>query len=66
MASDADAHYSGAPIQIEGQTVATFCVLDNKRRDDIDPDAMRAFADRARDVLVDRAARRRAEMEKEE
>jgi hypothetical protein len=41
-------------------------VLDNKRRDDIDPDAMRAFADRARDVLVDRAARRRAEMEKEE
>ena len=66
MGSDADAHYSGAPIQIEGQTVATFCVLDNKRRDDIDPDAMRAFADRARDVLVDRAARRRAEMEKEE
>lgn len=66
MASDADAHYSGAPIQIEGQTVATFCVLDNKRRDDIDPDAMRAFADRARDVLVDRAARRRAETEKEE
>lgn len=66
MASDADAHYSGAPIQIEGQTVATFCVLDNKRRDDIDPEAMRAFADRARDVLVDRAARRRAEMEKEE
>ena len=66
MASDADAHYSGAPIQIEGQTVATFCVLDNKRRDDIDPDAMRAFADKARDVLVDRAARRRAETEKEE
>lgn len=66
MASDADAHYSGAPIQIEGQTVATFCVLDNKRRDDIDPEAMRAFADKARDVLVHRAARRRAETEKEE
>ena len=58
MGSDADAHYSGAPIQIEGQTVATFCVLDTKRRDDVDPSAMRAFAKKAEAVLVDRARRR--------
>ena len=58
MGSDAEAHYSGAPIQIEGQTVATFCVLDTKRRDDVDPSAMRAFAEKAGAVLVDRARRR--------
>jgi len=58
MGSGSDAHYSGAPIQIEGQTVATFCVLDTKRRDDVDPTQMRAFAEKAKAVLVERARRR--------
>ena len=66
MGSDADAHYSGAPIQIEGQTVATFCVLDTKRRDDVDPSAMRAFAKKAEAVLVDRARRRGVALDADE
>ena len=66
MGSDADAHYSGAPIQIEGQTVATFCVLDTKRRDDVDPSAMRAFAKKAKAVLVDRARRRGVALDADE
>ena len=66
MGSDADAHYSGAPIQIEGQTVATFCVLDTKRRDDVDPSAMRAFAKKAGAVLVDRARRRGVALDADE
>ena len=66
MGSDAEAHYSGAPIQIEGQTVATFCVLDTKRRDDVDPSAMRAFAKKAEAVLVDRARRRGVALDADE
>lgn len=38
--------------------MATFCVLDNKKRSDIDPSKMKEFAEKAGAVLVERARRR--------
>ena len=54
-----EVHYSGAPIKIEGQTVATFCVIDRtSKRQDVDAEKMRAFAARAGKILKDKAVER--------
>ena len=58
MGSDSDGHYSGAPIKIEGQTVATFCVMDSKKRTDIDAGKMKEFAAKAGELFVERAKKR--------
>jgi hypothetical protein len=54
-------HYTGMPIKLGGNTVATFCVVDSKRtRDDISLERVQAFADKARALLEKRAEERRA------
>ena len=59
-ASDMEAvtHYSGAPINVEGQCVGTFCVMDGKRRDDVDVEKLRAYAARAAKLIEEKAAKR--------
>ena len=52
-------HYSGAPIKVDGQTVATFCVFDRRgTRDDVDAQKMRDFADKAAKVFQEKAKAR--------
>ena len=59
-ASDMEAvnHYSGAPINVEGQCVGTFCLMDGKHRDDVDTEKLRAYAARAAKLIEEKAAKR--------
>ena len=51
------AHYTGVPIRVDGQIVATFCVIDRQRhREDIDVEKVKALAARATAIFVKRAA----------
>ena len=52
-------HYSGVPIKVNGETVATFCVLDSKHRHDINADRMKEYAARAQKVMEERALARK-------
>ena len=51
-------HYSGAPINVEGQCVGTFCLMDGKHRDDVDTEKLRAYAARAAKLIEEKAAKR--------
>jgi len=53
-------HYTGIPIKVGGETVATFCVVDSKQRDDINVDKMKEYAARAQKVMEERATARQA------
>ena len=53
-------HYTGIPIKVGGETVATFCVVDSKQRDDINVDKMKEYAARAQKVMEERAMARKA------
>ena len=53
-------HYTGIPIKVGGETVATFCVVDSKQRDDINVDKMKEYAARAQKVMEERATARKA------
>jgi hypothetical protein len=53
-------HYTGIPIKVGGETVATFCVIDGKQRDDINVDKMKEYAARAQKVMEERATARKA------
>ena len=53
-------HYTGIPIKVGGETVATFCVIDGKQRDDINVDKMKEYAARAQKVMEERAMARKA------
>ena len=52
-------HYSGVPIKVNGETVATFCVVDGKHRHDINADRMKEYAARAQKVMEERAVARK-------
>ena len=52
-------HYSGVPIKVNGETVATFCVIDGKHRHDINADRMKEYAARAQKVMEERAVARK-------
>ena len=53
-------HYTGIPIKVGGETVATFCVVDSKQRDDINVEKMKEYAARAQKVMEERATARKA------
>jgi hypothetical protein len=58
-------HYTSVPIRVRGKAVATFCVMDRKRRDDLAVDSaldkVKAYAAKAEAVIQRRAARLLAE-----
>ena len=53
-------HYTGVPIKLQGQTVATFCAIDREReRHDVDVEKVRLYAARAQAMLEKRAAEKK-------
>ena len=52
--------YASVPIKVDGQTVATFCVVDRKNRDkgDVDWQKLESLADRAASILKKRQKQR--------
>ena len=60
-AMSATSHYTGVPIKVGGQTVATFCVFDRARhRNDVSVDRVKALAEQASVVLERRVEERAA------
>jgi len=53
-------HYTGVPIKLQGQTVATFCAIDREReRHDVDVEKVKLYAARAQAMLEKRAAEKK-------